>query len=211
MARTKDPQVEEARRRHVADAAVAALGEGSWRSVTLEEVARRAGVSKGAVTYWFPSKEALFLEALKRFHTHYQEQLTSVALEDRPVRERLVRLIELAFPSQAAVAAEVRFQVEVWSFAKEHPAVLQAVQDAYLQFRFACEALVQIGVQEGWVNAPDVRGLYRFIHALMDGMSLHIAFEPEVDLVEIREHLLVLLERWLRTPDDRPQGARAQA
>jgi TetR/AcrR family transcriptional repressor of bet genes len=198
MARTKKPEVEEARRQRVAAAAEAALAEGSWRSVTLADVAARAGVSKGAVTYWFATKEALLLEALRRYHARYEAQLTQVALLEAPIRERLAGLIHVAFPSQEAVAADVRFQIELWSYAKEHPEVQAAVSEAYSRFRLACAALVQLGVDEGWVTAPDVEGLYRFIHALIDGVSLHVAFDPEADIAQTRARLLGLIEEWLR-------------
>jgi AcrR family transcriptional regulator len=50
----------EARPEELLEAAIEAFGESGFRATTLEEVARRAGVSKGTVYLYFSSKEDLF-------------------------------------------------------------------------------------------------------------------------------------------------------
>lgn len=200
MPRTRDPHLEEARRQRVAEAAETALAEGSWNRVTLADVARRAGVSKGVVTYWFGNKETLFLEVLRRYHHRYEQHLSQVAAPGAPLRERLERLVHIAFPDQATVAAEVRFQIEIWSYAKEHPAVLAAVREAYNRFRRACQALVAMAAAERSVPASQIDELYRYVHALIDGVSLHVALDPDIDLDATRARLIDLLETWLEAP-----------
>lgn len=199
MARTKDPALEEARRAQIADATIALLAEGDWRGVSLSAVAARAGVSKGVVTYWYDSKEALLLSAIERFHARYAERLMSVAAEAVPARERLRCLLAVAFPSQAEVVEELRFQVELVSYAKEHPAVAEALRGSYADFRVACEALLTMGVAEGYITRPS-EGLYRFIHALIDGLSMQLLIDDDVDMEALRERVLELLELWLTRP-----------
>lgn len=50
----------EARPEELVEAAIEVFGEHGFRAATLEEVARRAGVSKGTVYLYFTSKEDLF-------------------------------------------------------------------------------------------------------------------------------------------------------
>lgn len=198
MARTKDPELEAARRALVAEATMGLLAEGSWRSVTLSAVAARAGVSKGVVTYWYANKDALILEAIRRHHARYEADLTRIALQPGATRARLEALIEAAFPSQALVAREVAFQAEVWSYTKEHPEVRDDILASYDRFRMACKILLSIGAAEGLVTVPERDSLSRFIHALIDGLSIHIAFEPEVDVPALRAELIEMLGRWFR-------------
>lgn len=200
MARPKDPELQARRRALVLDATVELLSEGSWTKMTLDAVARRAGVSKGVVTYWFDSKDALLVAAIERFHEQYAERLSAVAQSDAPPRERMRSLIELAFPSRAQVTREVRFQAEVWSFAKTNPSAAKRVREAYASFRIACQALLAIGKDAGYVTTPQTAGLERAAHALIDGLSLHIAFDPKANIAEIREELLLRLEQWFTTP-----------
>ena len=58
----------EARLERVLDAAADLLVRLGYRRVTIEEVARQAGIGKGTVYLHFPTKEALFLSVLLRTH-----------------------------------------------------------------------------------------------------------------------------------------------
>ena len=52
-------------RRRILDAAVALLGERGYAGLRTGEVAAAAGVSKGAQTHHFPSKEALVVAVVE--------------------------------------------------------------------------------------------------------------------------------------------------
>ena len=70
MTRSVEPVTppEEARLDRVLDAAADVLVRLGYRRVTIEEVARQAGIGKGTVYLHFPTKEALFLAVLLRTH-----------------------------------------------------------------------------------------------------------------------------------------------
>ncbi|MFB7784088.1 TetR/AcrR family transcriptional regulator [Streptomyces vinaceus] len=51
-------------RRHLLEAAVACLAEQGWAGSTVSVVAERAGVSRGAAQYHFPTREDLFTAAV---------------------------------------------------------------------------------------------------------------------------------------------------
>jgi AcrR family transcriptional regulator len=200
MARPKDPELENKRRAMVLEAVQGLLAEASWTKMTLDAVAKRAGVSKGVVTYWFTSKDTLIVAAVGRFHEDYAHRLSRAAQSQAPARERMRALIEVAFPSRAQVTREVRFQAEVWSFAKGNAQVAKQVREAYGSFRLACEALIQLGRDAGYITTPHTDDLNRFVHALIDGLSLHIAFDAKADIVSAREMLLFRLEQWFQSP-----------
>ena len=196
MARTKDPELEAQRRASVLDAVQALLAEESWTQMTLAAVARRAGVSKGVVTYWFPTKDELIIAAVERFHVSYAERLVDAATTTTDPRARMRALIEVAFPSRAQVTREVRFQAEVWSFAKSNAAMSKKIRDAYASFRTACEALIHVGTETGYITTNHRADLQRSVHALIDGLSVHVAFDPKADIREVRELVLFRVEQW---------------
>ena len=55
----------EERPHQIIDAAVAVFGENGLAGARLEDVAKRAGVSKGTIYLYFPNKEALFAEMIR--------------------------------------------------------------------------------------------------------------------------------------------------
>jgi len=170
----------------------------SYHAVTLQRVAREAGVSKGLVTYYFPSKDALFQETIASYHERQLTLLQGIVRSRLPVRERLELLVRSAFPSQKAVADEARFQIEVWSFAKSRPEVAQWLREHYAAFRQAGAALLQVGVEEGLVAADRPEERYAAIHAVIDGLSLQVAADPDVDIAEVRRQALDAVMALLR-------------
>lgn len=196
MARTRKPELEAARRTLVTDAAMRLLASGSWKSMTLAAVAVKAGVSKGVVTYWYPSKDALIVAAIDRHHERYRRALSAIVETPGDVESLLSALVQAILPSQEEVANEVAFQAEVWSYAKEHPHVRDEITASYRWFREVSGALLALG-SEG-VAAPLIapENLLRLAHALIDGLSIHVAYDPEVDLPEVRAVLLRQLRTW---------------
>jgi AcrR family transcriptional regulator len=76
MTRSVDPVTPtEARMERVLEAATEQLVRLGYRRVTIDEVARSAGVGKGTVYLHFPTKEALFLAVLLRTHHGVTERI----------------------------------------------------------------------------------------------------------------------------------------
>lgn len=197
MARTRDPELEERRRQQVMLTVYRLLASDSFAAMTLARVAREAGVSKGLVTYYFKNKDQLIVETIRSYHEEQERQLLQVVEHPKPPRELLRGLVSLAFPSQALVELELRFQIEVWSFAKTRPEAWQAIAASYQRFRGVCEKLLQRGVDEGWLRPERIPWLYRFIQALADGLSFQVALEPELDVDALRAELCDLIDRLL--------------
>ncbi len=200
MARKRDPELEKQRRAQIMRTVFGLLVEGSHRALTLDAVAREAGISKGVVTYWFKSKDALIVSTIRHFIDVQMALLEAVMRSPRDARERLRLMVEAAFPSREEVERQLRFQVEVWSFAKGRPEALDAVRESYRAQRAALLELLQAGTTEGYVTNPDVDDLQLLIQALTDGMSLQIALDPELDIDAIKGRLLDLIDRALTTP-----------
>src|SRR3954469_13629310 len=55
----------EERPQQIIDAALAIFGERGLAAARLEDIARRAGLSKGTIYLYFPNKEALFCEVIR--------------------------------------------------------------------------------------------------------------------------------------------------
>src|ERR1700732_3173095 len=71
----------EARPAELIDAAIEIFAEKGFSGSRLEDVARRAGVSKGTAYLYFPNKEALFKAAI------HEVVVTRIAMGEREVEE----------------------------------------------------------------------------------------------------------------------------
>ncbi|MBW2455488.1 MAG: TetR/AcrR family transcriptional regulator [Deltaproteobacteria bacterium] len=197
MAKTKNPELEQRRKAQITDTVVRLLVEGSHRSLTLDRVAREAGVSKGMVTYYFDSKDQLIVAAIERFLEEQQRALHTIVREPRPAAERLHRLIEVALPDREILEVQVQLQLEVLSFAKTNPEAADQVRRSYVQFRETCEEMIAVGIDEGYVTVADSRWIYLVLHALVDGMAMQLALDRSLDVTEARRRIFELVESLL--------------
>ena len=202
MARSKDPQLEQRRREQIMNTTREFLTHGSFATLTLAKVAEQAGVSKGLLTYYFGSKEQLIVQTIRGYHAEQSALLQSLVALPLPVPAKLQLMVDATMPSQQSVQDELKFQVEVWSFAKTRPDAIEAVKDSYLHFRQACESLLEQGIADGSIVVDDKAFTYRTLHAIIDGLSFQLAVEPDIDMAALRADTLRLFQHLLGLTED---------
>jgi AcrR family transcriptional regulator len=77
----------EERPRQILDAALEVFGERGLAGARLDDIARRAGVSKGTIYLYFPNKEELFREVVRAIVVDRLRQAAARAGEGDPVDE----------------------------------------------------------------------------------------------------------------------------
>jgi len=95
----------DARPSEIIEAAIAIFAERGFGAARLEDVARRAGVAKGTVFVYFPTKDDLFRAVAQTVLTSHLERLQGAAADlDRPIAE----LVPMLLMQAAAVIGEGR-------------------------------------------------------------------------------------------------------
>lgn len=95
----------DARPSEIIEAAIEIFGERGFGAARLEDVARRAGVAKGTVFVYFPTKEELFRAVAQSVLATHLGRLQSVATElDKPIPE----LVPLLLGQAATVIGQGR-------------------------------------------------------------------------------------------------------
>lgn len=81
------------------DAAICVVTRDGFAAMTLDAVAKEAGVSKGGLTHHFATKDALITAMLDHFAQRLLRELDRVAADDPQVKGRRARaMMEVAFP-----------------------------------------------------------------------------------------------------------------
>lgn len=91
------PRDRKARERRVLDAARAVFSESSFEAARVEEVARRAGVSKGTVYNVVGSKEELFLRCLADSMEEARQRIEKLIGDEQAPRAALRALVRTLF------------------------------------------------------------------------------------------------------------------
>ncbi|MEU3224828.1 ScbR family autoregulator-binding transcription factor [Streptomyces sp. NPDC006976] len=102
-------------RRQLLDAAAAAFAEKGFPAVTLQDIADRAEVTKGAVYFHFTNKEAVAVAVTAEFYTHLPTIAESVTARRLPPLHAVAELLlqtAVALRDNPVMQAGARLQIE---------------------------------------------------------------------------------------------------
>src|SRR3984893_19554596 len=125
------------------------VSEKGFSEVTLDDIARRAGVSKGVTLYYFDSKEELFRELfgwlIDSIHARMRE---AVAQEAEPVA-KVRALVALIFPSPSKNRAFFRAYVDSCGLAARRESFREIHERFYAGCREIDRGIVEEGISRG--------------------------------------------------------------
>jgi len=154
-------------------AAMELFSSRSYSSVSVGEVASRAGVSKGALFHYFSSKLELAREALSRLLARtVSRPVRRIARSDEPLEEKLRRLLRLSLETARRYdARSLAFLIEAYSELRERGRA-SFVRDAYEESIGELASMLS-GVSE----RPRARA--RLLAAVLDGLAVQYLISPE--------------------------------
>lgn len=169
-------------RERILDAALEAFAEQGFNSVSLREIAARAGLTHVGLLHHFPTKEDLLIHALER--RDERDLLTfrdSAASLGRPLLLWAMRIVHRNTSTPGAASLYARLSSEAAD--PEHPAHEHFVD----RYRRLAAALEESFAAE-FTAAPPPSGIgaesaARGFLALMDGLQLQWLLDASVDMV----------------------------
>jgi len=199
------------RRSAILDAAVDCFAERGFHETTIADICTRAGVSTGALYVWFDSKEAIVEAVAGQRHERERSLLeqTFGAGTREGLRAALAGYLE--WLGDPAERQRRRVSVQIWSEALTNPRLHALVLRGVAQRNILLER-VQRAQAEGTLPAVQPDGLLRVFLALIQGVILQQAWEPDLELEPYREAIQRLIDEL--TSDDakaRATGKRGSA
>lgn len=163
----------EARPDEVLDAALALFIEKGFAGTRVEDVAKRAGLSKGAVYLYFPSKEALIEGLIRRAVLPVAdtalEALTSYEGDPRIVISAVLKMVAQRLSDPKVLAMPKLIFRELHAF----PALAEMYRTHVLDRVIpAVEALIRRGMDQGYLRQVDAS---LTIRSIIGPLMLHLA------------------------------------
>ena len=196
------------RRLALLKAAFREVAEKGFSEVTLDDIARRAGVSKGVTLYYFDSKEELFRELfawlIDSIHARMRE---AVGAEEDPVA-KLKALVALIFPSPSKNRAFFRAFVDFCGLAARRETFREVNERFYAGCREIDGGIVEEGIRRGVFTARDANEAGSTMRAIFDGLMLQWLSEPDLEATfeKYRERCERELLRYLQPPQRTEEG-----
>lgn len=167
------------------EAAMEVFAQRGYKSATMDEIAKRAGVGKGTAYLYFANKAALFFEVFEFWNQKAMEiSMKSVALAKTPAE---------ALKGLALGAAEFMEQnrewfpltLEVWSAAGSselRELFSQALQQLYALYRAETAKIISQGQEMGkWRSDLSAESLAALLTGAIDGLFIQCWFDSSLD------------------------------
>ena len=158
----------------VVTAAAELIGEQGLASLRMADVAERAGMSVGHVTYYFPSKTELLIRAISQSEEQFQSDVTAALARHNDPWSRLVTLVELAAAEGPRDPGWLLW-FEVWANAAVDESVAEVQAQLGGWWRGQMADVIAYGIDRGAFSTSDPDRVGSVLSALTDGMSVQVA------------------------------------
>jgi TetR/AcrR family transcriptional regulator, fatty acid metabolism regulator protein len=189
--------IQAARRAQLVGCAVEALSQIGYQQTTVAEVARRAGVSKGVVTYYFPARDDLVRSVLAAVFASVGERV-GARLENVPPQRYVAAYLGAWTDYYRTNRQEMMALAEIWGNFRDTGGRPQLDARTLDYERTMIETHLSAGQAEGTLGQFSPRVMALALKAALDGLLAQLAVEPDLDLDAYRDELIALFDRATR-------------
>ena len=183
----------------ILDAAAEVLIELGYKKMTLRQIALRAGITVGNLTYYYRTKEALLKDLLENILAGYLEEIDRIieASGDLP-QDRFVAVISYLI-EDLNTHRTTRFFPELWALSNHDEHAAGMMEDMYVAERRAIDVLIQAVNPD--LTARQTRHLALFVSCSIEGMTMFVGAgkqqQAELETMKIMacESFLLLIAR----------------
>lgn len=182
---------EAARRKQIIEQAIKTIAEEGYAQTTLARIARRVGISKSVISYYFQSKEKLLWEVIVEVYSHIAQFMWSKMQNQANARKMLQAYIKSniiyvrEYPTYAMALVEILRNTE----GKLSPD--QPTEDPGIA---PLEGLLRTGQQTGYFREFSPRPMAISIRKAIDGALNEWQHHPDLDLEHYIHELLELFD-----------------
>jgi AcrR family transcriptional regulator len=159
------------RRRQILRSARNEFVRKGYQDARVEDVAREASLSKGAVYFYFPSKRDLFMALVLEEHEATYALLEDAETDDSPALVRLLNLGWRYIDHFAEADAPPRVNLMMCELGMRDDDIREEVQAIHHRFVDALARIVAQGISEGSFHAADPLAIAEMLKAMIDGFA----------------------------------------
>lgn len=175
--------IEEARRRQIVETAIETIAQQGMSQASLAEIARKAGCSKGVISYHFNGKDELIEEILSYLLREPAGFIKERVSGAQTALGKLRAYVEANFEFMEAHRDGYIALVDLWGSRGAARDTNRFNADAYEPSRHYLANILEAGGKSGELRELPVFATASLIQATIDGIMLQWVFDPEaIDL-----------------------------
>lgn len=133
----------------ISAAACRVVARRGMRDTRMVDIAAEAGVSPAIIHYYFKTKDAVLLAALRYAARRWQRRFADLAERDMHPLDKLRALIDSCIPSDPILRDEYQVWLEAWAGARTHPRFLETCTEISGSWSDIISSVLNEGVGAG--------------------------------------------------------------
>jgi AcrR family transcriptional regulator len=174
------PDVSDQRRHQIMDAALTVFSHLGFERASMDDIAKEAGVSKGALYLYYKSKDAIIAKLLQLFFDQALKQVKLLAAGEGSVTEQLLAFARVLTREMDRMAAMQPISLQFYAIAARHATIRQHLRAYFADYRALMEEVIQRGIAQGELRA-DISPAETAVTltALLEGLALLWLIDPQ--------------------------------
>jgi AcrR family transcriptional regulator len=174
------PDVSDQRRHQIMDAALTVFSHLGFERASMDDIAKEAGVSKGALYLYYKSKDAIIAKLLQLFFDQALKQVKLLAAGEGSVTEQLLAFTRVLTREMDRMAAMQPISLQFYAIAARHATIRQHLRAYFAEYRALMEEVIERGIAQGELRA-DISPAETAVAltALLEGLALLWLIDPQ--------------------------------
>jgi TetR/AcrR family fatty acid metabolism transcriptional regulator len=181
------PDVSEERRAQIIEAALACFTRQGYVNTTIDDIAAESGLSKGAIYWYFKSKDDVFQAAFISMF----EDVGAESMAALQACETATEKLRLAARTMVGLARDIEgyfaLIIEFWAQSENRDEVMGFGAEVLTQYQQVIAAVFEGGIQSGEFREVDADALAWMIMTAYDGLAAYDMMIPNLDMDKISE------------------------
>jgi len=172
--------VGEQRRHKIMDAAFAVFSRLGFERASMDDIAKEAGVSKGALYLYYKSKDTIIGRLLQVFFDQALKQVRSLATSEGSVTAHLLTLTHQMVREMDRMISLQPVSLQFYAVAARHAVIRQHLRTYFAEYRAIMEDLIRRGIAQSEFS-PDINPTEVAIAftGLYEGLALLWMIDPQ--------------------------------
>ncbi|MHB8382318.1 MAG: TetR/AcrR family transcriptional regulator [Candidatus Binataceae bacterium] len=190
--------IETARRAQIIECAIETIATLGYARASLAQIARRAGISKGVISYHFAGKDELIQEIVEEVYSAGQAFMRPRILAETSARARLRKYIETNLEFLGAHRMHLLALSEIYMNARPRRPVERSASNSDERIVAGLERILRRGQRAGEFREFSARVMAITIRVAIDAVSPQLTTDPKLDLDSYARELANIFDRATR-------------
>jgi TetR/AcrR family fatty acid metabolism transcriptional regulator len=182
------PDVSQERITQILEAAVNVFARAGLHNARMDDIAEEAGLSKGAIYWYFDSKDEIIITILDNLFQREMDDMRALQSTERTASQRLMDFATHAMQDVIQVQAILPIAYEFISASYRRDEVSNALEQYYNSYMEILIPIIQEGIDQGEFRPEDPEEIAIAVGTVFEGTLNLWAYNPK--LVDPQRHVL---------------------